>query len=213
MLQLREIVSLFAVWFSIIVFCFTLFRFRLYTFRQQLLLTSVVMASLAYLIPLLHLVHYKPFLNAVSLCICFIAFFKIHWLYAILMVLSTYAFTACAWIMMIMILAGFNYQRFVQLTLDTNEWYVTGFAVFLFILSILLHRFRLGFTFVPFNRKWEPSPVPMWMKVTLSLGCLSLMVRAAASSVWKNLKPLDIGIVFLLLIVIFYFIYQKESSD
>lgn len=214
MTHLRDILTYFIMWSSITVFCYTLFRFRLQAYRPQLFFTIVILTHTGYAVPLLGLESFRPLIYTVIMLGCIILFFRLHWLYAAVMVMATYAVCTFSVSAVKMLLAGWSYDVYLQLTGPLSSRNRVIFAAYMYLLTWFTYQYRLGFTFIPsYPAVSCPGPVPRWMKITIGLGMASIAVRILSLLLWKDLVPFDFGIVSLMCIVLFYLFYKKETSE
>jgi|GEM_PF-6057257 len=214
MTHLRDLLTYFIMWSSITVFCYTLFRFRLQAYRPQLFFTMIILTHTGYVVPLLGLESLRPLIYTVIMLCCMILFFRLHWLHAAVMVMATYAVCTFSVSAIKMLLAGWNYDAYLQLVGPLSSRNRVIFAVYMYLLTWFTYQYRLGFTFIPsYPAASSRGPVPLWMKITIGLGTGSIAVRILSFFAWKDLVPFDFVVVSLLCIVLFYLFYKKETSE
>lgn len=199
-------------WFSLILLSFTLFKFEIRWYRGQIIFSAFLLSLLSYILfEVLKLSELATFLQPPIVFLFFWQIFRVAVFYAGLMAINGYL----GYLLINMVVYSI-YRLFGNMLLPgTAPMYtaqtISAFAA-LFI-AWLIHKYRVGFTFVPHGERANVKLTGINFRLFLFT-----IIGYMAISGFNYLYLGDYTVVLVLLItgtlgILQYWVFRKEYSD
>lgn len=206
------IMYLFPAFISLISFGLVLFRFKLRAYLIQICFTAFVVANVCYLLQVYQIDYLTAVIQPVIILFGYWLLFKIRFLYSLIIVVILYSVNG---------LYEYLYQSIlssVGITLNFDQNFLvfgTMITIINFIVISLLKKFRIGFSFIPANKregyKFKGNSKNVYILCILTL--LSICLAGFSLFFINSFALIAHCIVLLMLGVILGISYIQEVRD
>lgn len=153
---INHIILYIFIWYSMLALSLSLFRFPLKANKLQLMYSIILLTCISVPIQHFKVVYLITIIQPIAMMGCLFIIFRLRFLYTIIMTIIPYTITILLELFVVLIKNLFKYDTSViELQGDnlTSAWIV---IVLTFVLVFLLKKLRLGFSFIPRNKKNDP---------------------------------------------------------
>lgn len=192
------------------------FRQRLRDHRLHIVVSSAVITLVSAFVQSTHSVFGLAVLQPLFVILCFYTIFRLRFVYALIVSVVIYLVETTSEIAFFVILSQITSEDFFVLAQER----VTMPAIFLIVLnsivSLVLIRHRLGFSFVPFQVNGKKRIQPRFqttMFFIMSIGLLVIILTVSSIFYWKTETVIIQSFSVVLLIGIIRYFYVKELTD
>ncbi|MEK8126422.1 hypothetical protein WMW72_00680 [Paenibacillus filicis] len=201
------------LWSGLFSFGLALSRARVSAYKKQLLLSVMLLSIVSVMGQYFELVYLFGIVLPISASLCFWLIFKFRPFHAILIGQSVYASGGFSEILYNSVAAGFRLEQMLYYL--QNDIAMVGILIGLQHMGLyaLLHRLRLGFTFISPSLANHKTRYPRtWFVLALGISFLLAMINI---SVYFTSKLLIIILIVhtVCWLIILFLSYRKELED
>ncbi|MGF7032086.1 hypothetical protein J2T17_003008 [Paenibacillus mucilaginosus] len=202
--------AFFFYWPTAFTLSLVLFRQQVKPYRSSIFISSLIMANITYIIQSGQIPLGIAVVQPLVTLLCFWLIFKIKLTHSLIVFISYYVFNFITEVIFYIFLSQLTDSSFIILARDSVFLPFLFLTLVNFITASVLHKYRLGFSFVSFYT--TRSNISHLLPITIA--CL-LSACTATASLYLSHKTVipTVAIVFVAIGIILYQFYRKEMSE
>ncbi|WP_088833986.1 hypothetical protein [Paenibacillus tyrfis] len=203
-----------AFWLSLFTMTLALFRQNIKPHLKSIIISSLIMTQISIITQTKFLILGLVVLQPVFTVLCFCLFFRLRLIHAFLVSLVVYLFVIISEMLLHAVVSRFHIETFILLAQKSALLPAGVLSILNFVVTVILLKLRVGFTFISFNRKHKVNiRFAISLFVILASGLITMMLIISSLYLWETQTLLAYGMGTILLIGLIHYLYVKELSD
>ncbi|CAG7625732.1 hypothetical protein PAESOLCIP111_02757 [Paenibacillus solanacearum] len=212
------LISFFMFWISMLVFTLILFRQKVKDHTYKMIVCSLLMTHvsiISFTLQSLKMPNYMILFQPVCFIIFYYYIFKIQFLHTLIVTLAVYTINFIAEVSLYLFYTRFHIAEFLEIAQAAEILPLFYLLIINVVLSTVLYKFRIGFTFVPF-RKISRSAFTNIKRNTFFLvsSGLFIVIFGTATVVFLHASVLaGLTSVSMFMVLLFHHLYNREIRE
>ena len=206
----------FVYWSSLFTLALVVFRQRLKEHWVPIVVSSAIMSLIANLAQSHFIAFGMALFQPVFTILCFYIIFRLRFLTALIISIIVYLADFTTEVVLYLIISDLFSENFFTLVRESVIMPAILLMAVNLTVSLILIKYRLGFSFVPFRTNSKEQMPPRFQKIILSLmivGLLDVALTISSIYYWESKPFIFISILVVLLIGMLRYFYTEEMSD
>ncbi len=201
-------------WFTLQILGLSIFRLKITRYLTHVIICTLLLSQVTIVLLTFKIIYLLSILQPVGYFLCVFLIYRFRLWHSFLLVSITYPINVMSELLFNMALANFDHGKFIEITRNDYDIQVYFLCSVNLVLSIVLNKLRIGFTFISSrNLSSKSAKFPSKFYIVLVLGSLLLYLGSISIIFYEKIIPFIISMLFLVFLYLIHMSYEKELED